>query len=75
MPSGWLRGSIYWVLLFPDRFAVSKTIIPDAQERFLVSSGPCYTPSFGGLGLRRGGLRCCRFWLGVWCICRRIHCA
>ena len=52
MPSGWLRGSIYWVLLVSGWFSVSKTIIPDAQERFLVSSGPCYTPSFGGLGLR-----------------------
>ena len=53
MRSGWLRDSIYWVLLFWDRFSVSKTIIPEAQEHFLVSSGPRYTPSFGGLGLRR----------------------
>ena len=28
-----------------------KTIIPEAQEHFLVSSGPRYTPSFGGFGL------------------------
>ena len=51
MRSGWLRDSIVWVLLFWDRFSVSKTIIPEAQEHFLVSSGPRYTPSFGGLGL------------------------
>ena len=24
--SGWLRGSIYWVLLFWDRFSVSKPL-------------------------------------------------
>ena len=53
MPSGWLRGSIYWVLLFWDRFSVSKTIISEAQEHFLVSAGPRHTPSFGGLGLNR----------------------
>ena len=29
-----------------------KTIIPEAQEHFLVSSGPRYTPSFGGFGLK-----------------------
>ena len=38
------------VLLLWDRFSVSKTIIPEAQEHFLVSSGPRYTPSFGGSG-------------------------
>ena len=51
MRSGWLRDSIYWVLLVSGWFSVSKTIIPEAQEHFLVSSGPRYTPSFGGLGL------------------------
>ena len=48
---GVARGSIYWVLLFWGRSSVSKTIIPEAQEHFLVSSGPCYTPCLGGLGL------------------------
>ena len=32
---GWLRGSIYWVLLIWGRFGVTKTIIPAAQEHFL----------------------------------------
>ena len=35
MWSGWLRGSIYWVLLIWGRFCVTKTIIPAAQEHFL----------------------------------------
>ena len=39
--------SFFW-----GRSSVSKTIIPEAQEHFLVSSGPRYTPSFGGLELR-----------------------
>ena len=56
MRSGWLRDSIYWVLLFWDRVSVSKTIIPEAQEHFLVSSGPRYTPSSGGAKL----------WAGFW---------
>ena len=51
--SGWLRGSIYWVLLVLGSVCGYKTIIPEAQEYFLVSSGPRYTPSFGGLGLRQ----------------------
>ncbi len=38
MRSGWLGGSIYWVLLFWDRFAL-KTIIPDSQEHPLAASG------------------------------------
>ena len=50
--SGWLRGSIYWVLLVLGSVCCYKTIIPEAQEHFLVSSGPRYTPSFGGFGLR-----------------------
>ena len=49
--SGWLRGSIYWVLLVLGSVCCYKTIIPEAQEHFLVSSGPRYTPSFGGFGL------------------------
>ena len=40
------------MLLLWDRFSVSKTIIPEAQEHFLVSSGPRYTPSFGGSRLK-----------------------
>ena len=50
--SGLFCGSIYWEILVSGWFSVSKTIIPDAQEHFLVSSGPCYTPSLGGLGLK-----------------------
>ena len=48
--SGWLRGNIYWVLLVLGSVCCYKTIIPEAQEHFLVSSGPRYTPSSGGLG-------------------------
>ena len=51
MPSAWLRGSSYWVLLVWGCFSVSKTIIPDAQEHFLTSSARCDIYLFGGLGL------------------------
>ena len=52
MRSGWLRGSIYWVLLVWGRFGVTKTIIPAAQEHFLAPSARCDTHLFGGLGLK-----------------------
>ena len=39
MPSGCLRGSIYWVLPISGWFSVSKTIIPDAQEHLFAASG------------------------------------
>ena len=52
MRSGWLRGSIYWVLLVWGCFSVSKTIIPDAQGHFLTPSARRYTHLFGGLGIR-----------------------
>ena len=32
---GWMRGSVYWLLLVWGRFCVWETIIPDAQEHFL----------------------------------------
>ena len=50
--SGSLRGSIYWVLLVSGWFAVSKTIIPEAQEHFLTPSARRDNHPFGGLGLR-----------------------
>ena len=56
--SGWLRGSICWVLLVLGSVCCYKTIIPEAQEHFPVSSGPRYTPSFGGLGLSLGVREC-----------------
>ena len=34
MRSGWLRGSIFWVLLVLGWFSVSKTIIPEAGSTF-----------------------------------------
>ena len=52
MPPGWLRGSIYWVLLVSGWLAVSQTIIPDAQEHFLTASTRRHTHLFGGLGLK-----------------------
>ena len=51
MPSGWLRGSIYRVLLLWGRFCVSETIIPEPQEHFLTPSARRNTHLFGGLGL------------------------
>ena len=50
MRSGWLRGSIYQVLLVPGRFSVSKTIIPESQEHPLSHSTRRDTHLFGGLG-------------------------
>ena len=52
MRSGWMRGSIFWVLLVWGRFRVSKTIIPEAQEHFLTPSAHRYIHLFGGLGLK-----------------------
>ena len=51
MRSGWMRGSIFWVLLVWGRFRVSKTIIPEAQEHFLTPSARRYIHLFGGLGI------------------------
>ena len=39
MRSGWLRGSIYWVLLVLGSVCCFKTIIPDSQEHPLAASG------------------------------------
>ena len=50
MRSGWLCGSIYWVLLVSGWISLSKTIIPDAQEHFLTPSARRNTHLFGGLG-------------------------
>ena len=51
MRSGWLRGSIYWVLPVSGWFPVSKTIIPEAQEHLVIPSTRRDTHLFGGLGL------------------------
>ena len=50
--SGWIAQRS-WVLLVLGSVCCYKTIIPEAQEHCLVSSGPRYTPSFGGFGLRQ----------------------
>ena len=52
MRSGWLRGSIFRVLLVCGRFCVTETIILEAQEHFLTSSARCNTHVFCGLGLK-----------------------
>ena len=52
MRSGWLRGSIYRVLLFWDRFSVSKPLSQIQRRTLLFLQQASYTPSFGGLGLR-----------------------
>ena len=52
MRSGWLRGSIYWVLLVLGPVCCYKTIIPDswgAPSRFF--KGCPQGPPFGGFGL------------------------
>ena len=43
------------MLLVSGRFAVSQTIIPEAQEHFLTPSAHRDTHIFGGLGLRNAG--------------------
>ena len=50
MRSGWLRGSIYPVLLFWDRFSVSKPLSQIQRRTLLFLQQASYTPSFGGLG-------------------------
>ena len=52
MRSGWLRGSIYRVLLFWDRFSVSKPLSQIQRRTLLFLQQASYTPSFGGLGLK-----------------------
>ena len=54
MRSGWLRGSIYRVLLFWDRFSVSKPLSQIQRRTLLFLQQASYTPSFGGLGLTMG---------------------
>ena len=49
MRSGWLSGSIFWVLPVSGWISLSKTIIPDAQEHFLTPSPRRDTQLFGGL--------------------------
>ena len=46
-----LRRYARWVLLVSGRFSLSKTIIPEAREHFLIPSPRCHTDPFGGLGL------------------------
>ena len=56
MRSGWLRGSIYQVLLFWDRFSVSKPLSQIQRRTLLFLQQASYTPSFGGLGLTQTSL-------------------
>ena len=51
MRSGWLGGSIYWVLLFRDRFAVAKPLSQIQRRTLWPLQDADPTPSFGGLGL------------------------
>ena len=52
MRSGWWRGSIYWVLLFRDRFAVSKPLSQIQRSTLSPLQDADPTPSFGGFGLQ-----------------------
>ena len=56
MRSGWLRGSIYRVLLFWDRFSVTKPLSQIQRRTLLFLQQASYTPSFGGLGFRGAGV-------------------
>ena len=49
--SGWLRGSIYWVLLFRGRFFATKPLSQKHRSTFLPPQDANPTPSFGGFGL------------------------
>ena len=51
MRSGWWRGSIYWVLLFRDRFAVTKPLSQMRRSTLWPLQDADPTPSFGGFGL------------------------
>ena len=51
--SGWLRGSIYRVLLFWDSFAVTKPLSQKRRSTFLQLQDANLTPSIGGFGLSR----------------------
>ena len=51
MRSGWLRGSIYRVLLSWDRFSVSIPLSQIQRRTLLFLQQASYTPSFGGLGV------------------------
>ena len=51
---GWLRGSIYWVLLFRGRFFATKPLSPEAQEHLdriqiasMTTGGQCWAASSG----------------------------
>ena len=52
--SGWLRGSIYWVLLFRGRFFATKPLSQKHRSTFLPLQDANPTPSFGGFGLSLG---------------------
>ena len=54
MRSGWLRGSIYWVLLFRDWFAVTKPLSQIQRSTLLFLQEASHMPPFGGLGLKAG---------------------
>ena len=51
--SGWLRGSIYWVLLFRGRVFATKPLSQKHRSTFLPLQDANPTPSFGGFGFRR----------------------
>ena len=49
--SGWLRGSIYWVLLFRGRFFATKPLSQIQRSTLWLLQGLSPRPSFGGFGL------------------------
>ena len=51
MRSGWWRGSIYWVLLFRDWFAVTKPLSQIQRSTLWPLQDADPTPSFGGFGI------------------------
>ena len=57
MRSGWLRGSIYWVLLFRGRFFATKPLSQIHRSTLWPLQDTAPTPSFGGFGLRALSMR------------------
>ena len=74
MRSGWSSASIFWVFLFWGRFAVSQTIIPEAQEHFLTPSAHRDTHPFRWIGVYAKSKKRPRtppLWRGATCGWRR----
>ena len=52
--SGWLRGSIYWVLIVSGRFAVTKPLSQIQRSTLWPLQDTNLTPSISGFGVSGG---------------------